>query len=382
MYAIQQECFSERCVAMQVWLSSQLQHHIHRAIAQMPAMPVSQTCYRLVTWILCLPNAALDNPKSHARCPKLSLKSRPFYTNITSHPASPMIAFSTDLSNPPLDPCAPPRLVAPSFALLFPPPIPLQMKSPASRPRVELAVVLALLLAGRTGMLLVAPLTMSAVPCGSRLYVVPLIVIAWPGRSVIPGARTNSVVPSRVVAVYVLPLMVSSGAAVRGLLPKVEVTPLMTMTLFAGMLYVVPETVTTPPGVRVWPGPKIKAVVPSKTTGLMPGESVEVAPLAMTTTPPPVAGRLYVVPEMVRADPGASVLSPRTTCVVPPITVAETTRPPTVITGGEVMIGALAMVCVTPLIMAIVPPGPRLSVLPSAVIAGPPGRRVCDPTTN
>jgi hypothetical protein len=134
--------------------------------------------------------------------------------------------------------------------------MPLHTKLPKSRALVELLallVVLALLLAGVRGMVLVCPLITSAVPCLSSEYVVPEIVTDSPGLSVVPGASTYSVVPSRTFGVYVLPLMVKA-AAVTGPLPIVDVTPLMTTTepdADAGMLNVVPEMVRTPPGVRV-----------------------------------------------------------------------------------------------------------------------------------
>lgn len=61
-------------------------------------------------------------------------------------------------------------------------------------------VVLALLLAGAFDIELVLPLIMSAVPFGSREYVVPEIVTASPGFSVVPPPKLYSVVPSRIVA--------------------------------------------------------------------------------------------------------------------------------------------------------------------------------------
>lgn len=115
-------------------------------------------------------------------------------------------------------------------------------------------VVLAVLLAGVFGMELVFPLIMSAVPLESSEYVVPEIVIASPGFSVVPGARTYSVVPSRRVGEYVLPSIVRAGAEVTPGRPRVEVTPLTTMTdpdAEAGIEIVVPDIVMMPPGVRV-----------------------------------------------------------------------------------------------------------------------------------
>jgi hypothetical protein len=144
-------------------------------------------------------------------------------TNITTHPASPMIKLSTHLSAPPFVnlELPPPLLASPAPLLPPPPPIPLQTKSPTPRAvaEVELArVVLALLLAGPLAIVLVWPLTTSAVPCSSRLYVVPLSVSTSPGRRVVPDAMANSVVPSRMEAVYVFPLIVNAGAAVTRLL--------------------------------------------------------------------------------------------------------------------------------------------------------------------
>lgn len=122
-------------------------------------------------------------------------------------------------------------------------------------------MVLALLLAGMRGILLVWPFMTSAVPWESSEYVVPETVTAEPGFRVTPCASANSVVPSRTLAAYVLPFIVSCAAArVMGICGMVDVTPLMTMTdpdAEAGMLNVVPDTVRTPPGVRVWPGAKM-----------------------------------------------------------------------------------------------------------------------------
>lgn len=129
-------------------------------------------------------------------------------------------------------------------------------------------VVVALLLVGVFGIELVFPLMTSAVPFESREYVVPEIVIASPGFNVVPGPRTYSVVPSRTVAENVFPSIVRAGAAVMPGRPRVEVTPLTTITdpdAEAGIEIVVPDTVMTPPGVRVWPGPTTKAVVPPTT---------------------------------------------------------------------------------------------------------------------
>ena len=122
-------------------------------------------------------------------------------------------------------------------------PNPLAMNSPGSRDVVELlelldvlwlldeeAVVLALLLAGVLGIVLVLPLITRAVPLGSREYVVPDTITESPGFKVVPWPSTNSVVPSRTVAEYVFPSMVSAAAAVMGPWPRVLVSPLMTTT--------------------------------------------------------------------------------------------------------------------------------------------------------
>ncbi|KAF2689476.1 hypothetical protein K458DRAFT_413754 [Lentithecium fluviatile CBS 122367] len=163
---------------------------------------------------------------------------------MSSQPAKPITAPSTSLSSPPpLAVPPPPRLCVISK--------PLAIKSPGSRVVVELElepelellpdvlelladdddlVVDALLLAGVFGMVLVFPSIMSAVPLGSREYVVPDTTMDSPGFSVWPSPITNSVVPSRTVAEYVLPLIVRAAAAVMGPWPKVDVWPLITTT--------------------------------------------------------------------------------------------------------------------------------------------------------
>lgn len=81
----------------------------------------------------------------------------------------------------------------------------------------------------------------------------------------------------------------------------------------------VPETVTLPPGVSVWPVAMTKAVVPPFTdaeTGKPLGrvvvmgddaDRVDETPLTTTMEPDAVAGIEYVVPETVTALPGARV---------------------------------------------------------------------------
>lgn len=180
--------------------------------------------------------------------------------------------------------------------------MPLHTKLPTSRAFVEeldgVAVVLALLLAGILGIVLVLPLITSAVPAPSNENVVPDIVTTSPGRNVTPGPNTYSIVPSLTLAVYVFPSIVSAAAAVMGPFANVDVTPLITMTkpeAEAGILNVVPEMVRTPPGVRVCPGPKMNAVVPSLTFAVIPclpsvradcpGDRIEVTPLMTIVEP-------------------------------------------------------------------------------------------------
>jgi hypothetical protein len=117
-----------------------------------------------------------------------------------------------------------------------------------------------------------------------------------------------------------------------------------------------------------------------------PGVRVDVLPFTMIAGLPPEGpgvGMLYVVPSTVTALPGASVLSPMRTWVDPPTIVGDTVCPPTVRTGGGgVAMGALPIVCVTPLTKAMLPLGPMLIVFPLSVTTGPPGFSVSDPTTN
>jgi hypothetical protein len=129
-------------------------------------------------------------------------------------------------------------------------------------------VVLALTVAGP--IVLVWPLIIMKLADGPSEYVVPEIVTAGPpGVNVVPGPMTTSVVPSTTVAEYVWPFRVRIAATVTGPgLLSVEVTPLTTTTEpepLAGRLYTVPLTVSTPPGVRVVPGPTTNSVVPPTT---------------------------------------------------------------------------------------------------------------------
>jgi hypothetical protein len=108
---------------------------------------------------------------------------------------------------------------------------------------------------------------------------------------------------------YVMPSIVSAGPSVMIAVPEksVEVTPLMTMTeleALAGMEYVVPETVSMPPGVSVWPGARTYAVVPLTAVAVMerppasvktepePEPRVDVCPLTTIVEPWPLAGML------------------------------------------------------------------------------------------
>ena len=193
------------------------------------------------------------------------------------------------------------------------------------------SVILTVLLAGVFDIVLVLPLTTSAVPDGSRKKVVPEIVTASPGLRVVPGPREYWVVPSTTEAENVFPFIVSAGAAVIGpFFPSVEVTPLTT-----------------------------------------------------TTEPEPVEGIESVVPEITRLPPGVSVCPGAiTNSVVPPITVAGMTRPFTVRAGAGVMRGAFPSTWVCPFITATVPEGPKLRIVPDTIIAGPPGLSVCVPTIN
>ena len=122
---------------------------------------------------------------------------------------------STHVSMPPVlaNPAPPVLEIDKPLAMKFPAFLELEVELVLELFDAE-GVVVALLLAGVLAMVLVFPLTTSAVPFLSSEYVVPDTVIASPGFRVVPGETTYSVVPSRTVAETVLPPMVSAGAAV------------------------------------------------------------------------------------------------------------------------------------------------------------------------
>ena len=125
--------------------------------------------------------------------------------------------------------------------------------------------------------------------------------------------------------------------------------------------------------------------IPEAGTGT-PGVIVDVAPFTTIAGAPPEGpgvGMLYVVPATVTTLPGVRVLSPTRTAVEPPTIVGAIVWPPTVrMAGGGVAMGALPTYCVTPLTSAMLPLGPRLMVFPFNVTTGPPGFSVSDPTMN
>ena len=293
-------------------------------------------------------------------------------------------------------------------------PIPLAMKLPGAlllvvvvEPPLELLlvefrapdpVVLALTVAGP--IVLVWPLTIMKLADGPSEYVVPEIVTAGPpGVSVVPGPMTTSVVPSTTVAEYVWPFRVRIAAAVTGPGLSVEVTPLTTMTepeALAGRLYTVPLTVSTPPGVRVVPGPTMNSVVPPTTvaatvwplmvrrgapviTGL-PGAGPRVWVAPFTTAMVPEGPRLSTVPETVIAGPpGVRVCVPKTNWPLGP---AVTDVPPTVSTGlpGAVGPAGLTAIVLLPPTTMLDPPGGTDTITPLIVVAWP-GWSVCEPMT-
>src|SRR5688500_12930971 len=127
---------------------------------------------------------------------------------MTSQPMAPMTRLSTHLSMPVF------WTEVPAPLLVWP--TPLAIRSPALRPVVVVAVVvavvadtelelvtLALLLLGRLGIVLVFPLITRAVPDWSNEYVVPSISTVEPGTSVVPSPSTYSVVPSLTDCLYV-----------------------------------------------------------------------------------------------------------------------------------------------------------------------------------
>lgn len=154
--------------------------------------------------------------------------------------------------------------------------------------------------------------------------VVPETVTAVPGASVCPGATTKAVVPPTMEAptlLCVLPTVRAGGEAL-----SVEVAPFATKIEPApdvGIEYVVPETVTIPPGVRVSDRPRTNSVVPPTMLagiGCPPIERVGfsviaggvgvmawVVPSTMSSDPPPDVGTITVAPLIVVVCPTLSV---------------------------------------------------------------------------
>lgn len=177
----------------------------------------------------------------------------------------------------------------------------------------------------------VAPLTTSTEPdAGAGIeYVVPETVKALPGTSVCPAPTTKAVVPSFTEALILLcPSSVRAGEAAL----SVEVAPFATTTEpepDAGIENVVPELVTTPPGVRVIDGPRTNAGVPPMTLAgtatppsdivgfsVIAGEAramVCVTPFTMSWEPPPDVGTITVAPLMLVVWPALTVREPITT---------------------------------------------------------------------
>jgi len=152
-------------------------------------------------------------------------------------------------------------------------------------------------------------------------------------------------------------------------------------------LIFVPETVITPPGVRVVPGPRTYSVIPLETVaekvwpfsvraGGPPMPKTEVCPFT-TTTPEAEAGSEKVVPETITCPPGVRVVpGPRTNAVDPPDTLAVIGWPLTVITAGAVMDGfEFPSTEVWPFTTTTEPVAGRLNVVPDTT-AVPPGVRV------
>lgn len=203
------------------------------------------------------------------------------------------------------------------------------------------------------------PLTMmTPYPVVGSEKVVPDTTSDPPAVRVSPEPRMKDVAPSEILAVMAWPLTVSTGAGVGIEEPNMDVCPLMTIAEpVAGQEKVVPDTASEPPGVRVDPGAKTKAVeepetlavivwAPKLKTGTVvwPDPSTEDFPLTKTAEPPP-EGRLNVVPEIVRAPPGVRVWSgARTKAVDDPDMLAVTAWPPMVSTGAAV--GLAARLCV------------------------------------
>jgi hypothetical protein len=224
------------------------------------------------------------------------------------------------------------------------------------------------------------------VPVAGREYVVPEITREPPGVRVVPGATAKTVCPDCREPVTATPLMVrTEGGDVIwgfGVPPRVEVCPFITTAEpVAGRLKVVPEITAVPPGVRVWPGPRTKAVLEPETLAVigtpltvMMGApvaegpvppSVCVTPLIMATEPP--GARLRVVPETtIGGPPGVSVTPGATT--KPPDGFAVIVEPPTVRTGDP---GALTAIVLLPPMTMFPPPAGRETGTPLMVTAWP-----------
>lgn len=167
-----------------------------------------------------------------------------------------------------------------------------------------------------------------------------------------------------------------------------DVFPLMIIAEpVAGKEKAVPDTTSEPPGASVCPGPNTKVIdepyklavivwTPNLKMGMFVGlnPSGDVFPFT-TTAEPPAAGRLKVVPEIVRAPPGVNVWpGARTKAIDDPDILAAMACPPMVSTDGTV--GLAARLCVWPLIKPISPPKAILIVVPPKVTAGPPADAV------
>lgn len=189
---------------------------------------------------------------------------------------------------------------------------------------------------------------------------------------------------------YVVPPIVSTGAAVMGPVAalSVDVRPFTTTTVgppapeAAGSENVVPETVTTPPGVSVVPGAMTKPVaepmvvavrvcvpiVSSTGAGVMAAPGARVCETPLTTSTLPEGPRLSVVPETVRAGPPGVRVVPGAMTKAPP-GFAVMVAPATVRIGGPVAAeaGTTATVLVPP-IMRAEPEGPATTGTPFIVV--------------
>lgn len=150
-----------------------------------------------------------------------------------------------------------------------------------------------------------------------------------------------------------------------------------------------PDTVIWgPPGMRVWVpimnspaefavsvcGPSvITCASPRPLDGVM---DIVLVPITTAVAP---GARLIGVPETVIAEPpGTRVWVPMTKLLA---AFAVIVSEPTVITGGlGGGFGGVIATVLGPTAMAVAP-GARLTGVPETVISGPPGTRVCDPTT-